>query len=132
MAREVRKFSVATPPGTLQANPLVTNLNFPPREVRRIKVVVPPGPRGNLGWQIAQAGNQIFPTEPGAFFTADGEVIDWEVEGANNSGAWQLISYNTGVFAHAVEIRFFVDLPADPGALLGSQPLSMDTLRSVG
>jgi hypothetical protein len=110
MAREVRKFSVTVPHGTLQAAPATFACAFPPRIIREIQILVPPGPRGTVGFQIAQAGHQVFPTEPGQFFVTDDERIVWPIEGANTSGAWQVIAYNTGTFDHTLEVRFLVDL----------------------
>lgn len=111
MAAEVHKFSVTVAAGTPINAPSLTSMTFPPRIVREIEILVPPGPRGNVGFQIAQAGAQVFPSEPGEFFITDDEQIAWPVEGANTSGAWQLRAYNTGTFPHTLEVRFLVDLP---------------------
>ena len=118
MAREVRKFAVTIPHGTPQSAPQTFACGFPPRVVVGIEILVPPGPRGNVGLQVAQSGGQVFPTEPGQFLVNDGEIIRWPVEGANTSGAWQVIAYNTGTFDHTVEVRFLVDLPARPSSEL--------------
>jgi hypothetical protein len=131
VAIEVHKFAVTIPAGTLQANAQVTNLTFPPREVTEVEIIVPPGPRGTVGFQLAAAGNQLLPYEPGAFFVTDNEQIRWRVEEQITSGAWQLIAYNTGQFAHTLEIRFLVDLigpavgnpaPVVPGPTLPLPP----------
>jgi hypothetical protein len=116
MAREVHKFGVTVPAGTLQANPQVSNLNIPPRELTSVEVIVPPGPNGTVGWQLAAAGRQLIPYEPGAFIVASNEKVAWELRDQITSGAWQLIAYNTGAFPHTLEIRFLVDLPAAAAA----------------
>lgn len=113
MAREVWRFAVTTPALTPKANAITTNLSMNPRDVDEIEIIVPPGPRGQLGFQLAMAGNSIIPANPGQFFVSDNEVIHWPVEGFPNSGAWQLISYNTGLFAHTIEIRFLVRIPGE-------------------
>jgi len=128
VAREVRKFSVTIPPGTAIAAPQVTALVFPPRVIQELQILIPPGPRGNVGFQIAQAGGQVFPTEPGAFFVSDNERITWPVEEANTSGAWQLIAYNLGTFAHTLEVRFLVALPPGAGAELSPAFIEADVL----
>lgn len=126
MAREVHSFDVTVPAGTLKAAPQVTNLGIPPRDVREIEVIIPPGPRGVVGFQLAAAGQQMLPYEPGAFFVSDHEKIAWPVEEQITSGAWQLIAYNTGQYPHTLEVRFLVDLPrpAPAGALLPLSALS--------
>jgi hypothetical protein len=107
---------------------VTVNLNFPPREVRELEIIVPPGPNGAMGFQVAQAGAQVFPTEPGAFLVTSNESIRWPIEGANNSGAWQVIGYNTGAFDHTIEVRFLVDLPDNPAARAVLTPLANDLL----
>jgi len=101
---------------------------------------VPPGPRGAVGFQLAAAGQQMFPYEPGAFFIADNEKFEYDVEEQISSGAWQLIAYNTGRFNHTLEIRFAVDLAADiapaslavlPAAAIGSAPSNGSGLPSL-
>lgn len=126
MAREIRRFTVATPAGTAIAAPLVTNLTMPARVVREVEVVVPPGPRGELGFALGAAGVAVIPVNAGAWLVTNDEVIRWPLEGFWDSGSWQLRSYNTGRYVHTLEIRFLVDLvggvdrlaqPIDPGLL---------------
>lgn len=123
MSREVQRFPVIIPALTTLAKALTFNLPMPPRIVREIEIVIPPGPRGEVGFQVAQAGRQIFPITPGQFIVSDNETIRWPVEDANTSGAWQVIAYNTGNFNHTLEFRFLVDLPEDPTVAAGFQPL---------
>jgi hypothetical protein len=114
MAREVHKFAVTVPAGTPIANPQLTNLTMPSRRITEITILVPPGPRGTVGFALAAAGVPIIPYEPGAWFVTDTEIIHWPLEDVVGSGAWQLLAYNTGAFAHTLEIRFLADLPAAP------------------
>jgi len=111
VAREVHSFDVTVPAGTPKATPLVTELAIPPREVTEIEIIIPPGPRGEVGFQIAAAGRQMLPYEPGAFFVTDNETIRWPISEQITSGAWELIAYNTGSFNHTLEIRLLADLP---------------------
>ncbi len=128
MAREVYRFSVTVPHGTAVASPQVTALALPPREISRVEVKVPPGPHGLVGFQLGSGGVQMVPVNAGAFVTADGEVLSWDLEGQITSGAWQLIAYNLGSFDHTLEVRLFAAPVAGAGALLGPQPLPADLL----
>jgi hypothetical protein len=136
MAREVHSFEVTIPAGTAKASPQVTDLAMPPRVVVEVEVVVPPGPRGKVGFQLGAAGVQMLPYQPGTFFVADHESIRWPLEGQISSGAWQLIAYNTGFFAHTLEVRFLVDLPATaeaggPVVLVGAEGLPSPEVPAV-
>lgn len=110
--RELYIFHVVVPAGTTKAGAQTFNLSMPPRAVVEIEILIPPGPRGEVGFKIAQAGAQILPSVAGDFVVTDDETIHWPVEGANTSGAWQVIAYNTGGFAHTLEFRFQVNLAA--------------------
>lgn len=114
MAVEVQSFQVTLVPGSSAAAPQVVDIGFPPREVERIEIIVPPGPRGVMGFQLAMSGKQVLPITAGAFVVTDDEKISWDLAGQNNSGAWQVIGYNTGAFSHTIEVRFLTDLPGGP------------------
>ena len=118
MAQEVQRFSVTIPHGTPIATPVTVKTEFGFRVVREIEIIIPPGPRGNMGFQIAQAGRQVFPYTPGGFIVTDNEQIRWPIEDANTSGAWAVIGYNVGTFDHTIEVRYLVDLPPDPTSTL--------------
>jgi hypothetical protein len=117
MAREIHKFAVTVPAGTLRSAPQVSNLNMPDREITRVTIIVPPGTRGLLGFALGAAGVPFIPYEPGQFFVTDDEKIDWPLEGQITSGAWQCFAYNTGQYAHTLEFRFFANLAPEPGAV---------------
>ena len=130
MAREVRKFSATIPAGTAKNAPVTIPLEFPPREIAELELIIPPGPRGQMGFQIAQSGAQVFPSEPGAYFVTDNETIRSPIEGANTSGSWQLIGYNTGSFPHTVEVRFLVSLPGADSAAQDYNPIPAALISS--
>lgn len=109
MAREVYRFSVTVPAGSPQSAPQVTALPLPARIVRRVEIDVPPGPHGLVGFQLASGGSQIVPINAGAFVAVDNAHLSWDLENQIDSGAWQLIAYNTGAFPHTLEVRFLVD-----------------------
>lgn len=118
MAREVRNFAVSTPAATALASPILTALTMPSRIVRKVRARVPPGPAGNLGWALASGGQPIIPWGSGQWMVMDNEVVELDLEGQLDSGAWQLRSYNTGVYAHVVYLTFSLD-PL-PGTVAGS------------
>lgn len=129
MAREVYRFSVTVPAGTPQNGPQTTPLPMPPRVVNRVEVSVPPGPHGLVGFQLASGGLQIIPVNSGQFLTPDGKTLAWDLEGQIDSGAWQLIAYNTGIFNHTLEIVFLCGLTSAytqsrPPSLIESSALS--------
>lgn len=130
MAREVHLFSVTVPAGTPKSAPLAFNLNMPPRIVQLIDVEVPPGPRGEVGFSIGQAGNAIFPYEPGAFIVTDDRVVEIPLEDANTSGSWQVFAYNTGSFPHTLYVRFFCDLTTDTSTTSTLDVIPNDVLSS--
>jgi hypothetical protein len=130
VAVEVWSFAVTIPASTPKASPATFPLTIPPRVVREVDVLVPPGPRGEVGFAIAQAGVSVFPTAPGPFIITDNEVVRWPVDNANTSGAWQLIAFNTGSNPHTLQVRFLVDLPPDPGVAGGLVPLAPSSIGS--
>lgn len=129
MAREVYRFPVTVPAGTLQAAPQVTKLPMPPRVVRLVEITVPPGPHGLVGLQLTSGGLQMIPINAGQFLTPDGRTLEFELDGYIDSGAWELTAYNTGVNPHSVELVFHVDVPSAAGPI-GFQPLPAEALAS--
>lgn len=131
MAREVQAFQVTIPAGTAKASPQTTALTMPARIVREVEVLVPPGPRGNVGFQLAMAGNQLLPYTAGTFLVTDNEVLRWPLEGYPDSGAWQLIAYNTGIFDHTLYLRFLVDIPGEAIVTTDLGLIPMGALQSA-
>lgn len=110
MAAQLFEFDVTTPTGTAKAAPQVTALTMPARIVRRIVIKVPPGPNGQLGFAIGMVGAPVIPANAGAFIVTSDETIEWDVNNLPDSGAWQIISYNTGQYPHTIYTRWEVDL----------------------
>lgn len=129
MAREVHKFAVTVPAGTPQNAPLKFDLGMPEREVTELEIVVPPGPRGVMGFAIGYGGTAVIPYEPGAFFVTDDERIRWPLSDHITSGAWQCFAYNTGQFAHTLEVRFLCDLPTEAASLV-TAPIPAEQLSA--
>ena len=120
MAREVHRFAVTIPAGTLPVAPQVSNLSMPAREVTEVDVIVPDGPRGEVGFALGYGGNAVIPYQPGAFFVTNDEKIYWPLHDHISSGAWQLFAYNTGQYAHTLEVRVLCELPAAPASVATS------------
>lgn len=116
MPREVREFSVTVPAGTPKAAPQVTSLAMPPRLVRRWTVRVPPGPRGEVGWALANGGTPIIPVTPTAWMVLDDQEVTWTLSGYVDSGTWAVRIYNTGSYSHTITLTAEVTLPATGAA----------------
>lgn len=122
MAIEPYYFSVTTPAGTRQSAPLTTAITMPVRTVNSIRWRVPPGPRGALGFLLAMGGVPVLPTNKGNYIVADNDEDTWQLTNLPDSGAWQVISYNTGIYPHTVFVTFLADLPTadtSPGIIGG-------------
>lgn len=107
---EVYEFQVIIPAGTPKTALHVEQMAMPPRVVDRVEIHVPPGPNGVMGFQIGSSGQQIIPVNQGAFLVASDDSWSWDLDGMITSGAWQLLGYNTGIYDHAVFVRFLVSL----------------------
>lgn len=109
MTVEVRSFSPVIATGSTPGAPVTVPLTFPARVVLRVDVRIPPGPRGELGVQLAVSGQQVVPYQSGQWLVMDDETVSFDLRNFPNSGAWQLIAYNTGAFSHTVYLRFHLD-----------------------
>ena len=107
MATSVTELVATVPAGTIPPDFAVIELTIESSSVDAVRWRVPPGPRGNMGWALAMGGVQVIPDDAGSFIIADDEYDTWQIEGLPDSGAWQLIGYNTGTFDHSVYLGFF-------------------------
>lgn len=129
MASSVTALTATVPAGTAKASPVTISLAIGTNLVETIRWRVPPGPRGNLGWCLAMGGVQVLPDDSGSFVVADDESDDWPISGLPDSGAWQLIGYNTGAYNHTVYLYFFttpvqVGTVSDGGDILAGFPVT--------
>lgn len=131
-ASEVRLFTATIPPGTAIANPIVVSFAMPARTVKNIRWRIPPGPNGFVGFAIGSAGIPIIPANAGAWVIGSDEYSDWPLVNAMNSGAWQFLGYNLGIFPHTIYFQFQVELPDLPN--VGSQisPLPPSSIETAG
>jgi len=125
MALEVLSFAVTVPAGTAESAYLVTDLDMPPRIVRRIRWRVPPGPAGELGWALGAAGAKLIPWGDSQWIIADDESDVYEPENVIESGAWQVLAYNTGTYDHTVYLTFSVDPPVTGRPGQATEPLPL-------
>lgn len=109
MAAEVHQFTCVIPAGTAKSSPVTFAIGLPNYEVESIDVEVPPGPSGLMGFQIAVSGQQWIPWEAGQYITWDNRAVSWTLVDQPNLGAWQVIGYNTDVYAHEVVVRLHVN-----------------------
>lgn len=109
-------YTAATiPANTPKSAPVTIDLSFPPQAVSEIDITVPPGPSGLMGFQLWVLGGQAVPVTTGKYIVADGRNINWQLKDQPNSGAWQLVGYNTDIYDHTVYIEFIVE-PVTIGA----------------
>jgi hypothetical protein len=129
MAHQYRTISVTVPPGTTQAAPQITPLVFGPFTVVSVFVRVPPGPLGQVGFRIATSGQQWVPWNQGAWIVPNNESRDYPADGWPNTGAWQIVAYNTGVFAHTLEFTWALDpVPLTVGPVVTVTAADLSTL----
>jgi len=123
VSREVRRFQVTVPFGTLVATPLVVPLTMPARIVDRIAVRIPPGPNGLVGFAFTASNNPIIPYNGGSWIVANDETITWDLTEQITSGAWQLTAYNLGLYDHTLYVEFLLSLPGQPGTTTTAAPI---------
>lgn len=125
MAAEVRTFAATIPAGTPIASPAFIDMAMPPRLVRAIRWRVPTGPFGQMGFAFASGRQQIFPWQPGTWIVANDEDDTIPLYGMIESGAWQLMGYNLGLYDHTVYVTFQLDIPGVSAAGGALQPLTI-------
>lgn len=131
MAREVRAFTCVVPAGTLITAPARFDLSFPPRQVDTLEIVVPPGPSGVVGFAIQNSNVTVIPYDSDEFLVMNNEKVSWPLDGYIDSGAWNLLAYNTGTQPHSVYVRFLLSLPGT-GTSGTTAPLATSLINSDG
>jgi len=121
MAYEVRHFPVTVPAGTPLAAPQTTDVSFPVRDVIGVSYHLPPGCAGLVGFYLAMGGVSVLPSAGPQFVIGDGSRGHWDLHDKPDSGAWQVIAYNTGANPHTIQIDFHLDL-------VERQPTLLDVL----
>lgn len=108
MATSVFRETATITAGTPKASPATVSIPIISGTVEIIRWRVPPGPRGNFGWQLAMSGVNVIPENAGSYIVADDESDVITVSGLPDSGAWQVIGYNTGTNDHTVYLDFHI------------------------
>lgn len=130
MATEIRDFTVTVPAGTAVSAGFTADLSFPARIVTQINVRVPPGPRGEVGFAVGTGGLNVVPYGNGTYIVTDNEDLEYQLTDTIESGAWELLAYNTGSYDHTLRIYFYCDV-VSPAAGGGSAPIDGGTLTGT-
>ena len=109
-AIEVYAFALTIPTGSTPAAPNSQPIQFPSRKVVGIEADVPDGWNGMVGFAIAQDNQQIIPANRGQWIIASGDVLHWNLDGLPDTGDFNLLAYNTGIYPHTLYIRFLCAL----------------------
>lgn len=127
---EIYEFDCTIPLNTAKASPVTVALTMPARTVDRIRIKVPPGPNGSIGFALGSSGQNIIPKGQGTFIVTSDEVLDWDMTGMIETGAWQFYGFNTGIYDHTVYVRFAVSLLAQPSASINSTLIPQTVLSA--
>lgn len=130
-AAEVRAFECTCPAGTPKSAPVTVKMTMPVRSVLAVRVRIPPGPNGLMGFAIGSTGTSVIPINDNEFIVAADEIFDWQLADQIDSGSWEAIMYNTGIFDHTIYVTFTVILPDQPGADATVQPVAITPPTSV-
>lgn len=119
MPNTVTSVIATIPAGTHFPSTATIDMTIPEGYVQSIRWRVPPGPRGNMGWYLAMGGVQVLPAATGNVIVADNEYDEWQLDDLPDSGSWQLIGYNNGVYDHSVYLEFITNPIAQAGGGTG-------------
>lgn len=110
MPDEIRHFIVTVPAGTPQAAPVTADISAPVRELVSVGWRLPPGCAGLVGFYLAMGGVQVQPLPAGTFVIGDGLSGTWQLARQPDSGAWEIVAYNTGLHQHQIHVTLHLDL----------------------
>lgn len=106
MADRVETFQVTI--NALSLSPVTTDLEFPDGVIDQIDVLFPNGCLGLVQAALLYGGTQVIPSQASSI-RANNETVSFPLSGLFPSGQdWQISLVNNGLFAHTVEIRFYV------------------------
>lgn len=125
MSRLLSAFDNLIPAGTALAAPVTFNMVMPPGIVDTIQVRIPPGPNGTMGFSIGAAGQPVIPVNAGQWIVASDQFFTWDLTHQIESGAWQMLGYNTGIYDHTVYIEFLSSLINDVPSTQTGTPLAI-------
>lgn len=114
MARQIFRFTATVPAATPQSAPVTVPLAVPVMDVDEIRLRIPPGPSGLMGFYLAVGGGRVIPYNGADWIVADDENMAFPLDSFPSSGAWSLVGYNLGTFAHSVMVTFLLSVPQAP------------------
>lgn len=126
MAQDIQAFAVTIPAGTPASAPVYTAIPFAARVPESVVIRFPPGPGGLVGVQLTISGNAVIPSQLGGWLIGDDEDMPWDLQGYPDSGAWQLLGYNTGLYDHTIYVRWGLNtIGAGQAAAISPIPSSL-------
>jgi hypothetical protein len=72
-------------------------------------------------------GVSIIPVNAGAWIVHDGDSTSSELAKLPNTGAWEVMGYNTGTFPHTIYVTFYAAVLRPPPVLI--VPMGLDALQ---
>jgi hypothetical protein len=118
--------TLTVPAGTASSAPLSGDVSFDPGVLVGVEIDIPDGHSGLTGLRVATAHQQLLPFTAGDWLIGNDESLEWALHSMPDTGNWQLIGYNTDVFAHTFYVRFLVsDLAGVAGASVLAPPLAL-------
>jgi len=127
VAYRVLQFAATIPAGTPKSAPVTVALALDNWELEQLDLEVPPGPGGLMGFYVANNGVQWIPVGAGQFLVWDDVQQSWPFTDQPDASGWEIVGYNTGVYDHAVTVRFHVNVPAPPSAAAPAAGLTFAT-----
>jgi hypothetical protein len=97
-----------TPKKTAALNPVVTFLPVHPGHIQQVSVEFPLGCCGLVGVAIDYWSHQVWPANPGAWFTGDGAPLAWgeDLDMNDEPYEFKIRTYNLDdTFAHSPVVR---------------------------
>ena len=101
---------VTTPAGTLQSNPLITQVSLGDVQLYGMKIRIPPGHSGQTGIQIKLADSAIIPWgDLSKFIIGNDDRLEFDYDEEVTSGL-AIVTYNIGRYPHSHYLQF-VNIP---------------------
>lgn len=107
-ASRVETFAVTIPPNTPIGAPVEIATGWPPGELVAVRIRIPNGHVFRTGMRLLMAHAQAVPATAGAWITGNDDVLEPDLIGQLNSGAWSVQGYNTDLIAHTFYVTYYV------------------------
>jgi hypothetical protein len=109
VAERVLQYTASIPAGTPKTGPVTVAMPFDNWEVEAIDLEVHPGPAATMGFYLANNGIPWIPRTPGEWLVWDDHTETFYPTSYPTASGWQVVGYNTGIYPHAVVVRFHVN-----------------------